>query len=168
MSALPHIENRVIELTGDDLRVDEVVAVARDLVPVRVGERALRRVWEARRVVERVLARGDLVYGVNTGLGSLSRHHIALEDVERFSIATVADQTASYGNRLATDVVRAMMVTRANGMAKAGVGVRRELLLQMVDAPSPGRSAPCRCPTSRRGRPGRPTRAGGRPGARRR
>jgi histidine ammonia-lyase len=138
VTALPQIENRVIELTGDDLRVDEVVAVARDRIPVRVSERALRRVWEARRVVERVLARGDVVYGVNTGLGSLSRHHIALEDVERFSFATVADQTASYGNRLPTDVVRAMMVTRANGMAKAGVGVRRELLMQMVDALNAG------------------------------
>jgi len=46
----------------------------------------------------------------------------------------VADQTLSYGRLLPTEVVRAMMLTRANGMAKAGVGVRRELVLLLVEA----------------------------------
>ena len=58
---------------------------------------------------------------------------ISPEELERFSFATVADQTASYGRPLAGETVRAMMVSRANGMAKAGVGVRRELLLQLVE-----------------------------------
>ncbi|MGH3994430.1 MAG: aromatic amino acid lyase, partial [Pseudonocardiaceae bacterium] len=127
-----------IELTGESLTVEEVVAVARDGVPVRVSEEALRRVREARSVVERVLARGTPVYGMNTGLGSLARHHVPLDELERFSFATVADQTASYGQPLATDIVRAMMVARANGMAKAGVGVRREVVLQLVEALNAG------------------------------
>jgi histidine ammonia-lyase len=127
-----------IELTGESLTVEEVVAVARDRVGVRVSEEALRRVREARGVVERVLAKGTPVYGMNTGLGSLARHHVPLDELERFSFATVADQTASYGQPLATDIVRAMMVARANGMAKAGVGVRREVVLQLVEALNAG------------------------------
>jgi histidine ammonia-lyase len=132
-TALPHGENEAIVLSGDDLTVDGVLRVARGTVEVRVGDEALNRVREARRVVEEVLARGGPVYGVNTGLGSLSRHRIPPEDLERFSFATVADQTATYGRPLRTDVVRAMMLARANSMAKAGVGVRRELLLQLVE-----------------------------------
>ena len=89
-------------------------------------------------MVERVLARGTPVYGMNTGLGSLSRHHVALDDLEQFSFATVADQTASYGQPLHRDIVRAMMVSRANGMAKAGVGVRREVVVQLVEALNAG------------------------------
>jgi histidine ammonia-lyase len=116
---------KLIELSGEGLQVEDVVAVARSGARVRVSDEALQRVHEARGVVERVLAKGTPVYGMNTGLGSLSRHHVALEELERFSFATVADQTASYGQPLATDIVRAMMVARANGMAKAGVGVRR-------------------------------------------
>jgi histidine ammonia-lyase len=127
-----------VELTGNALTVEEVVSVAREDARVSVSEEALQRMRQARSVVERVLARGTPVYGTNTGLGSLLRHQIPLEELERFSFATVADQTASYGQPLATDIVRAMMVARANGMAKAGVGVRRELVLHLVEALNAG------------------------------
>ena len=133
ITSLPHDENGRVVLSGDDLTVDRVVEVARGGASVGVGAEALNRVREARRVVEQVLAQGAPVYGVNTGLGSLQRHRIAPEDLERFSFATVADQTATYGRPLHRDVVRAMMLARANGMAKAGVGVRRELLLGLVE-----------------------------------
>src|ERR1019366_3150262 len=71
-------------------------------------------------------------YGLNTGLGSLARNHIPLDKIGAFSFATVADQVSSYGRPLATDVVRAMMLSRINGMLKAGVGVRRELIELLV------------------------------------
>jgi histidine ammonia-lyase len=131
-------DEKTIELTGASLTVEDVVAVARAGAPVRVSEEALQRVREARTVVERVLARGTPVYGMTTGLGALLRHHVPLDELERFSFATVADQTASYGQPVTTDIVRAMMVARANGMAKAGVGVRREVVLQLVGALNAG------------------------------
>jgi histidine ammonia-lyase len=125
---------RQVELTGESLTAEDVVGVAREGARVCVSEEALQRVREARTVVERVLARGTPVYGLNTGLGSLARHQVPLDELERFSFATVADQAGSYGEPLERDTVRAMMVARANGMAKAGVGVRRELILQLVEA----------------------------------
>ncbi|MGI8715610.1 MAG: HAL/PAL/TAL family ammonia-lyase [Solirubrobacteraceae bacterium] len=117
-----------IVLSGDGLTVDRVLAVARGRARVVLDEAALVRVRAARDVVDRVLASGEAVYGLNTGFGSLARHHIPLEEIGAFSFATVADQVASYGRPLATDVVRAMMASRVNGMLKAGVGVRRELI----------------------------------------
>jgi histidine ammonia-lyase len=100
---------------------------------VTIAETALHRVVRAREVVEQVLASGAPVYGMTTGLGALARNPIPLEELERFSFATVADQTGSYGRPLPVPVVRAMMLTRANGMAKAGVGVRRELI-ELINA----------------------------------
>src|SRR5579862_9679294 len=123
---------RTITLSGDSLTVDCVESVARQRTHVDVDAEALQRVRAARAVVERALASGEAVYGLNTGLGSLSRHRIPVDEISRFSFATVADQTGMYGRPLATDVVRAMMLTRANGMAKAGVGVRRELVEMLV------------------------------------
>ncbi|HEY3729101.1 MAG TPA: aromatic amino acid ammonia-lyase [Solirubrobacteraceae bacterium] len=120
--------NESITLNGDGLTVDQVLAVARQGAAVALDPAALVRVRAARDVVDRVLASGESVYGLNTGLGSLARHRIPLEEIGAFSFATVADQVSSYGRPLATDVVRAMMVTRVNGMLKAGVGVRRELI----------------------------------------
>ena len=124
--------NEKIVLSGDGLTVDDVLAVARGRARVSLDPDALVRVRAARDVVDRVLASGESVYGLNTGLGSLSRHHIPIEEIGAFSFATVADQVSSYGRPLPTDVVRAMMVSRINGMLKAGVGVRRELIELLV------------------------------------
>jgi histidine ammonia-lyase len=124
--------NESITLSGDGFTVDRVLAVARGRAPVELDEAALVRVRAARDVVDRVLASGEAVYGLNTGLGSLARHHIPLDEIAAFSFATVADQVASYGRPLATDIVRAMMASRVNGMLNAGVGVRRELIELMV------------------------------------
>ena len=99
---------------------------------VELDEVALVRVRAAREVVDRVLASGEAVYGLNTGLGSLARHRIPLQEIGEFSFRTVADQVSSYGRPLATDVVRAMIVSRVNGMLKAGVGVTRELIELLV------------------------------------
>jgi histidine ammonia-lyase len=125
--------DETILLSGNGLTVDDVLAVARGRARVTLEEAALVRVRAARDVVDRALASGEAVYGLNTGLGSLSRHHIPLDEIGAFSFATVADQVASYGRPLATDVVRAMMVSRVNGMLKAGVGVRRELIELLVE-----------------------------------
>lgn len=124
--------NEIVLLDGDNLTIDRVLAVARGRAQVALDETALVRVRAARDVVDRVLASGEAVYGLNTGLGSLVRHRIPLEEMGAFSFATVADQVSSYGRPLPTDVVRAMMVSRVNGMLKAGVGVRRELIELLV------------------------------------
>src|SRR5579862_7253262 len=86
-----------ILLSGDGLTVDHVLAVSRGRARVELDPDALVRVREAREVVDRVLASGESVYGLNTGLGSLSRHRIPLEEIGAFSFATVADQVSSYG-----------------------------------------------------------------------
>jgi histidine ammonia-lyase len=124
--------NESIILSGDGLTVDHVLAVARERAKVEIDPAALIRVRAARDVVDRLLASGESVYGLNTGLGSLARHRIPLNEIGAFSFATVADQVSSYGRPLATDVVRAMMVSRVNGMLKAGVGVTRELIELLV------------------------------------
>src|SRR5215208_3562087 len=127
-----------VTLTGDDLSIEDVVRIARRGARVEVSREALGRVRRARDVVDRVLERGDLVYGMNTGVGSLSRYRIPFEGLEQFSVRRVTRHTTHQGAELATEVVRAMMVTRANGMAKGGVGVRAELIQAFLDALNAG------------------------------
>jgi histidine ammonia-lyase len=127
------MNERLVELTGSGLTVDDVVAVARNLAGVGLSDEALQRMRRARDVVDAILASGEPVYGLNTGLGSFYRYRIAPEQLERFSFATVSDLTSSYGQPLPRDVVRAMILARANGMATAGVGVRCELAQLLVE-----------------------------------
>jgi histidine ammonia-lyase len=129
---------KIVTLTGDDLSIEDVVRVARRGARVEVSGEALDRVRRARDVVDRVLERGDLVYGMNTGVGSLSRYRVPFENLEQFSERLVTRHTTHQGAEVATEVVRAMMLTRANGMAKGGVGVRAELVRAFVDALNAG------------------------------
>jgi histidine ammonia-lyase len=128
----------VVELSGDDLTIEDVVRVARRGAFVEVSRAALERVRRARDVVDSVLERGDTVYGMNTGVGSLSRYRIPLENLEQFSSRLVSRHTTHQGAEVPREVVRAMMVTRANGMAKGGVGVRAELIQAFADALNAG------------------------------
>lgn len=112
--------------------------MARRGARVEVSAAALDRVRRAREVVERVLERGDLVYGMNTGVGSLSRYRIPFESLEQFSAKLVSRHTTHQGAEVGASIVRAMMVTRVNGMVKGGVGVRTELVGAFVDALNAG------------------------------
>ena len=127
-----------VTLTGDDLSIEDVVRVARRGARVEVSPAALERVRRARDVVDQVLERGDLVYGMNTGVGSLSRYRVPFESLEQFSVRLVTRHTTHQGAEVDAGVVRAMMVTRANGMAKGGVGVRAELIQAFLDALNAG------------------------------
>jgi histidine ammonia-lyase len=71
-------------------------------------------------------------------VGSLSRYRVPLENLEQFSAKLVSRHTTHQGAEVPPEVVRAMMVTRANGMAKGGVGVRTELVQAIVDALNAG------------------------------
>ncbi|MGI8866915.1 MAG: aromatic amino acid lyase, partial [Rubrobacteraceae bacterium] len=82
-----------VMLTGDDLYIEEVVSVARLGARVEVSVVALDRVRQARAVVEQVLERGDLVYGMNTGVGSLARYQIPFESLDHFSAKLVSRHT---------------------------------------------------------------------------
>ena len=86
-----------VTLTGDDLAIEDVVRVARRGARVEVARSALERVRRARDVVDSVLERGDPVYGMNTGVGSLSRYKIPMENLEQFSIRLVSRHTTHQG-----------------------------------------------------------------------
>ena len=119
----------MITLTGNDLSIDEVVAVARGGekvapldVPVREGMQRSNQ-W-----IEDVVAAGDrAIYGVNTGFGPLATERVAPEEAGRLSRNLILNCCAGVGPPLAEDIVRAMMVVRANTLARGNSGVRPEV-----------------------------------------
>ena len=119
-------------LSGDDLTIDQVVAVARYGAAVELDTAARARMRAARVVVEQALVRGDAVYGMTTGLGPLARLHMNPEQWEEALIPTIVGHSVTNGEQLDTATVRAMMLARANSMAKGGVGVRVEVVHALV------------------------------------
>jgi histidine ammonia-lyase len=79
---------------------------------------------EARGVIERLVQAGAVVYGVTTGFGALATTPIAAADVRRLQENLLMSHAAGVGDPLPTDVVRAMLVLRANTLALGHSGCR--------------------------------------------
>ena len=130
-------EAPALELTGRDLTVAQVVDVARHGLGVGIPAEARLRMEASRSVIERVVAEGRTVYGVTTGFGDLADVRIEPAQTADLQRNLVRSHAAGAGVPLPTDVVRAMLVLRANGLAVGLSGVRvavAELLCGMLNA----------------------------------
>ena len=122
-----------IELTGEDLTIEQVVGVARERWTVSVSEGARNRVSCCRVMVEELLARGEKVYGLTTGFGKLRDVTIAPKDVERLQVNLIRSHACGVGAPFDEDVVRAAMLLRANTLCRGNSGIRLETLQAVVD-----------------------------------
>ena len=126
-----------LQLTGGDLTVEVVVAVARGMRPVEVDGTARERMAASRSVIDRVVASGETVYGVTTGFGDLADVRISPEQTATLQRNLVRSHAAGVGEPLPEEVVRAMLVLRINALAVGLSGVRPELadlLVAMLNA----------------------------------
>jgi histidine ammonia-lyase len=113
-----------IVLTGADLTIADVEAVARHGAQAVLDIHARARMQEARDVIEQLVAEGAVVYGVTTGFGALADRSIAAADVERLQENLLMSHAAGVGEPLPRDVVRAMLLLRANTIALGHSGAR--------------------------------------------
>lgn len=117
-----------VSLDGSSLTLDAVLAVARDFAPVTVSEAAAARVRAARAAVERALAAGATIYGVNTGFGKLANVRIPDDQIRILQRNMIRSHAAGVGVPLPEDAVRAAMLLRANVLLRDTSGVRPEVV----------------------------------------
>ncbi len=123
-------------LSGQPLSLDEIGRVALERRTVALDPAALPRIHESRAVVDGLLARGATVYGVNTGFGKLSDVTIAPGEVQALQRNLVRSHACGVGDPLPEPEVRAMLLLRANVLAKGFSGVRPivvEMLLSLLN-----------------------------------
>lgn len=125
-----------MELDGESLDIPAVVRVAREGEEVRLATRAREQTETSRRLVAEIGEEGRLAYGIKTGIGQLESTRIPEEDLRKLQLNIVRSHAAGVGAPLGEDVLRAMMVLRANGLAKGYSGVRPgvvELLCELLN-----------------------------------
>ena len=127
----------MVTLTGSTLTLEETEAVARAGAPVALAGGARERMTASRAVVER-LASGDApVYAVNTGVGLLADTRVPAADLERLQRNVVRSHAVGVGEPLPREVVRAIMLIRANVLATGYSGIRpvvAERLCELLNA----------------------------------
>ncbi|KAA6464679.1 histidine ammonia-lyase [Acidobacteria bacterium AB60] len=121
-----------LTLDGQALRLPEIeaVAVARRRVEVSAGAR--ERGAASRALIERIVADGQTVYGVNTGFGKLSDVRVSQENLAQLQTNLVRSHAAGVGQPLSEAESRAMVLLRANVLAKGFSGTRAEVLDLLV------------------------------------
>jgi histidine ammonia-lyase len=122
-----------LPLTGRGLTIDNVIEVARGRRKVELAPEAVERMRASRAVIERLVADGATVYGVTTGFGDLADVRIEPAQTRDLQRNLVRSHAAGVGDPLPVDVVRAMLLLRANTLAVGLSGVRVELAQLLVD-----------------------------------
>ncbi len=116
-----------LPLSGRDLSLVDVVVVARDAREVTLTDEARVRMRASRGVIDRIVADGTTAYGVTTGFGDLADVRIDPPQTAELQRNLVRSHAAGVGDPLPDDVVRAMLLLRANTLAIGLSGVRVDL-----------------------------------------
>jgi len=127
----------VLSLDGRSLRIRDVQSVADQRATVTLAGDARERMATTRAVVDRAVAAGVPVYGINTGFGKMSEVTIAADQLTALQRNLVRSHAAGVGDLLPEREVRAMMLLRANVLATGYAGARAELvdaLLALLNA----------------------------------
>src|SRR6266576_5733745 len=117
-----------MELNGQALALSDIAAVALDGEAVEISSLARPRILASRKVVEGIIARDAVVYGVTTGFGKLSDVRIGHDGLGELQLNLVRSHACGIGGPLSEPEVRAMIVLRANVLALGLSGVRFEII----------------------------------------
>jgi histidine ammonia-lyase len=121
-----------LTLTGNDLSITDLQAVAAGAA-VQFSDSAVTAMLASRAVVDGAVARGEVVYGVNTGFGNFADVRIGATDLEALQRNLVRSHAAGVGPTLPIPETRALMVLRANVLAKGYSGARVETAQLLID-----------------------------------
>ena len=132
----------VILLDGQTLDPAAVARVARERAPVKLTPAAHGRNAAAARALDQLIAAGEPIYGVTTGVGALRDRPIDAEERSGYSRRLLRSHACGAGRIVPVQLVRAAMVTRANQIGAGGAGLSSELLDALVGALNAGLT-PC-------------------------
>ena len=122
----------MLELDGQPLTLEEVVAVANGQEQVTLTVDARARAEASRTIVERIVEQDQTVYGVNTGFGKLSDVRIDLGRLRELQLNLVRSHSCGVGNPLSQAESRAMLLLRANVLASGFSGARPVIMDTLV------------------------------------
>ena len=122
-----------ILIDGDSLKLEDIFDVTEGMVSVAVSKKAYPKINRCRKFTEKLVQSKKIVYGINTGFGKLCRERIGKKDIEKLQRNLILSHALSVGPVFSEEEVRAIMLLRANVLAKGYSGVRLELIQTLVD-----------------------------------
>ena len=122
-----------MQLNGQPLALTQIAAVAHGDERVEVSSSAHVRVLASRKVIDDIVARDTVVYGVNTGFGKLADVRVAKNELRELQLNLVRSHACGIGQPLSEPEVRAMMLLRANVLTLGFSGIRLEIVQMLCE-----------------------------------
>jgi len=120
-------------IKGAGLRIEDVVNVARHNEKVELHPDSLKRIKACRAMLEKKIQAGEIMYGVNTGIGEFSEVVLSDEQVQDFQKYLIYNHAAGIGDPMPLEWVRGAMLGRINVHAHGNSGCRPEITLTLVE-----------------------------------
>jgi len=122
-----------IVLNGSGLTVEKLVRIARHGERVELDPDAQSRIQVCRRMLEDKIEAGEIVYGVNTGIGEFSEVVLTGDQVRQFQRYLIYNHAAGIGDPVSIEAVRAAMAGRINVHAHGNSGCRLVITQTLID-----------------------------------
>ncbi len=122
-----------IALDGTQLGITDLVAIARKHETVSISDAAWAAVEGSRAVVDAIVERREVAYGITTGFGEFAHVSIEPDQVQELQHNLLMSHAVGVGEALPEEVVRAMMAIRINTLVRGFSGVRRVLIERIVE-----------------------------------
>ncbi len=122
-----------IFLDGNNLKIEDVVNVSRNNYQVQLSDDAIDNVIKSREVVERFVNEERVVYGITTGFGKFSDIVISKDEAKTLQRNLIISHSCGVGEPLDEEIVRGVMLLRANALAKGYSGIRLETLNTLIE-----------------------------------
>jgi len=126
-------DDQGIEIDGESLTIEEVVAVARYGKKVKIAPVGKKNMEVARAMVEKIIAEGKVVYGITTGFGKFSNVNIDHDNTGKLQENLIISHAVGLGNNLPLEVVRGMLLLRANALVKGYSGIRPQVVEMLIE-----------------------------------
>jgi histidine ammonia-lyase len=123
----------MIMISGSGLTIEKVVKVARFNEKVKLHPKAVERIIACRKMLEKKVSAGEIMYGVNTGIGEFSEVVLNDDQVQDFQKYLIYNHAAGIGDPAPIEYVRGAMLGRINVHAHGNSGVRLEITQTLVE-----------------------------------
>lgn len=120
-------------IDGESLRLEDIIKVAVEKESIELSSISKEKVEVSREYVNKIIENNEVVYGVTTGFGKFCNVNISSQDTRDLQVNLIRSHSAGVGEYLSEDVVRAMMLLRANALAKGYSGIRCSTLQTLID-----------------------------------
>lgn len=124
---------KTIYIDGNSLKLEDIIKVARENNKVELTEEAKVEVQKSRRIVDDIVKNSKVVYGVTTGFGKFADVSISNEDCKELQRNLILSHACGCGKPFSTEVVRTIMLLRANALSKGYSGIRLETLNTLIE-----------------------------------